>query len=183
MVEQNPFKLHINMHFGWHICCKHKNFLYKMLGSWQSWSEVMTLNKELLQHCMWRVVIVWEKKESLRVMTSDQLCQEPSLLLNKFLCLQQKCYPWCMFKWNLKGFYSTMFWQEPSNCLKLWLTCASKVLHDLMGLLGSQRTKPLATASSSMPLILTLMFSPPVTLVTSMSSDHSWSTLTSVRLG
>ena len=65
MVEQNPFKLHINMHFGWQFCCKHKNFLCKMLGSWQSWSEVMTLNKELLQHCMWRVVVVWEKDEVL----------------------------------------------------------------------------------------------------------------------
>ena len=44
-----------------------------------------------------------------RVMTSDQLCQEPSISHNKFLCLQQKCYPWCIFIWNLKGFCSTIF--------------------------------------------------------------------------
>ena len=36
-----------------------------MLGSWQSWSEVMTLNTALMQHCMWRVVVVWEKDEVL----------------------------------------------------------------------------------------------------------------------
>ena len=47
MVEQNPFKFHINMHKGLHFCCKHKNFLCKMLGSWQSWSEVMTLRLHL----------------------------------------------------------------------------------------------------------------------------------------
>ena len=69
ILEQNPFKLHINMHQGWHFCCKHKNFLCKMLGTWQSWSEVMTLNTELLQHCMWRVVIVWEKDEVLESWT------------------------------------------------------------------------------------------------------------------
>ena len=65
MLEQNPFKLHINMYQGWHFCCKLKNFLCQMLGTWWSWSEVMTLNTELLQHCMWRVVIVWEKEEVL----------------------------------------------------------------------------------------------------------------------
>ena len=36
-----------------------------MLGSWQSWSEVMTLNTALMQHCMCRVVVVWEKDEVL----------------------------------------------------------------------------------------------------------------------
>ena len=36
-----------------------------MLGTRSSLSEVMTLNTELLQHCMWRVVIVWEKEEVL----------------------------------------------------------------------------------------------------------------------
>ena len=33
------------------------------------------------------------KRGSLRVMTSEQLCQVPSISLNKFLCLQQKCHP------------------------------------------------------------------------------------------
>ena len=47
MIEQNPFKLHINMHQGWHFCCKHKNFLCKMLGTWQSLSEGMTLRLPL----------------------------------------------------------------------------------------------------------------------------------------
>ena len=109
MLEQNPFKLHINMYQGWHFCCKLKNFLCQILGTWQSWSEVMTLNTELLQHCMWRVVIVLKKRWSLRVMTSDKLCQVPSIWHNKFLCLQQKCHPWCMFIWSLKGFCSNMF--------------------------------------------------------------------------
>ena len=49
------------------------------------------------------------KRWSLRVMTSDQLCQVPSILHKKFLCLQQKCHPQCMFIWSLKGFYSNMF--------------------------------------------------------------------------
>ena len=109
MLEQNPFKLHINMHQGWHFCCKHKNLLCQMLGTWQSLSEVMTLITELLQHCMWRVVIVLKKRWSLRVITSDKLCQVPSIWHNKFLCLQQKCHPQCMFIWSLKGFYSDMF--------------------------------------------------------------------------
>ena len=47
MVEQNPFKLHINMHWGWHFCCKHKNLLCEMLGSWHNWSEIMTLRLHL----------------------------------------------------------------------------------------------------------------------------------------
>ena len=51
----------------------------------------------------------FEKRWSLRVMTSDQLCQVPSIWHNKFLCLQQKCHPQCMFIWSLKGFYSNMF--------------------------------------------------------------------------
>ena len=29
----------------------------------------------------------------IRVMTSDKLCQVPSIWHNKFLCLQQKCHP------------------------------------------------------------------------------------------
>ena len=45
----------------------------------------------------------------IRVMTSDKLCQVPSIWHNKFLCLQQKCHPQCMFIWSLKGFYSDMF--------------------------------------------------------------------------
>ena len=45
----------------------------------------------------------------IRVMTSDQLCQVPSILHKKFLSLQQKCHPQCMFIWSLKGFYSNMF--------------------------------------------------------------------------
>ena len=49
------------------------------------------------------------KRWSLRVMTSDKLCQVPSIWHNKFLCLQQKCHPQCMFIWSLKGFYSNMF--------------------------------------------------------------------------
>ena len=65
MLEQNPFKLHISMHQGWHFCWKLKNLLCEMLGIWQSSCEVMTLNTELLQHCMWRIVIVWEKEEVL----------------------------------------------------------------------------------------------------------------------
>ena len=49
------------------------------------------------------------KRWSLRVMTSNQLCQVPSIWHNKFLCLQQKCHPQCMFIWSLKGFCSNMF--------------------------------------------------------------------------
>ena len=49
------------------------------------------------------------KRGSLRVMPSDKFCQVPSILHKKFLCLQQKCHPWCMFIWSLKGFCSSMF--------------------------------------------------------------------------
>ena len=44
-----------------------------------------------------------------RVMTSDQLCQVPRIWHKKFLSLQQKCHPWYMFIWSLKGFCSNMF--------------------------------------------------------------------------
>ena len=44
-----------------------------------------------------------------RVITSDQLCQVPSILHKNFLCLQQKCHPWCMFIWSLNGFCSNLF--------------------------------------------------------------------------
>ena len=47
MLQQNPFKLHINMHSGWQFCCKHKNILCQMLGTWQSLSEFMTLRLHL----------------------------------------------------------------------------------------------------------------------------------------
>ena len=49
------------------------------------------------------------KRGSLRVMPSAKLCQVPSILHKKFLCLQQKCHPQSMFIWSLKGFYSNMF--------------------------------------------------------------------------
>ena len=47
MLEQNPFKFHTNMNQRWHFCCKHKNLLCEMLGSWQNWSEIMTLRLHL----------------------------------------------------------------------------------------------------------------------------------------
>ena len=109
MLEKNPFKLHINMHQGWHFCCKLKNFLCKMLGTWQSWSEVMTLRLHLFLKTITTLHIQCCRSSVFRVMTSDQLCQVPSILHKKFLCLQQKCHPWCMFIWSLTGFYSDMF--------------------------------------------------------------------------
>ena len=33
MLEQNPLKVHIEIHQGLHFCCKLKNFLFKILGT------------------------------------------------------------------------------------------------------------------------------------------------------
>ena len=109
MLEKNSFKLHINMHQGWHFCCKHKNLLCQMLGTWQSLSEVMTLRLHLFLKTITTLHIQCCRSSVFRVMTSDQLHQVPSIWHKKFLSLQQKCHPWCMFIWNLKGFCSTMF--------------------------------------------------------------------------
>ncbi len=78
-----------------------------------------------------------------------------------------------LFHWFYQNIISYMaFFTKFNNWTAL--TWASNILHDLIGLLGSQRTKPAEMSFSSTPFNFTLTFSPHSTRVTSISSDHSW---------